>query len=63
MSVLSGIVIGSFNIAEKEELEEIQFPPTHWIMMGLHGRGNYNSDDFWFTVNSGNYRTKKKANN
>lgn len=38
MSVLSGIVIGSFNIAEKEELEEIQFPPTHWIMMGLHGR-------------------------
>lgn len=62
MSVLSGIVIGSFNIAEKEELEEIQFPPTHWIMMGLHGRGNYNSDDFWFTVNSGNYEQKKKAN-
>lgn len=62
MSVLSGIVIGCFNIAEKEELEEIQFPPTHWVMMGLRGRGNFNSDDFWFTVNSGNYEQKKKAN-
>lgn len=62
MSIISGAVINSFDVATKDELEEIQFPPTHWIMMGLHGRGNYNADDFWFTVKSGNYEQKKKAN-
>lgn len=62
MAILSGAFINSFNIATKDELEEIQFPPTHWVMMGLHGRGNYNADDFWFTVKSGNYDQKKKAN-
>lgn len=54
--------IKSFDIADKSELEEIQFPPEHWVMMGLHDRGGFYSEDFWFTVNSGNYEQKKEAN-
>lgn len=53
--------IGSFDIADESELEEIQFPPEHWIMMGLHDRGGYYENDFWFTMNSGDYRHKKEA--
>lgn len=53
--------IKSFDIADKSELEEIQFPPEHWVMMGLHDRGGFYSEDFWFTVNSGNYEQKKAA--
>lgn len=54
--------IRSFDIADKSELEEIQFPPTHWVMMGLHDRGGFYINDFWFTVNSGNYEQKQEAN-
>lgn len=69
--LLSGIVIASaassafiksFDLADKQELEEIKFPPTHWVMMGLHDRGGFYLDDYWFTVNSGDYDQKKEAN-
>lgn len=60
--ILSGILINSFNISDKEELNQIKFPPSHWVMMGLKGKGNFNSDDFWFTVNSGDYQHKIQAN-
>lgn len=53
--------IKSFDIADESELEEIQFPPEHWVMMGLHDRGGFYINDFWFTVNSGNYEQKKEA--
>lgn len=59
-AVCSGF-IKSFDIADESELEEIQFPPEHWVMMGLHDRGGFYSEDFWFTVNSGNYEQKKAA--
>lgn len=59
---LCSTFINNFNIANENELEETQFPPHHWIMMGLHDRGGFYIDDFWFTINSGNYEDKKEAN-
>lgn len=61
-SAASAAFINSFDLADKEELEETKFPPTHWIMMGLHDRGGFYFDDYTFTVNSGNYDQKKEAN-
>ncbi|MGN1481769.1 glycosyltransferase family 39 protein [Porcipelethomonas sp.] len=62
MTILSGAFISSFNLDSKETLNETKFPPTHWIMMGLKGRGGFDIDDFWYTVQSGNYDQKKQAN-
>lgn len=53
--------IKSFDIASESELEEIKFPPEHWVMMGLHDRGGFYINDFWFTMESGNYQQKKEA--
>lgn len=61
-SVLCSAFIKSFDIADKGELEQTQFPPSHWVMMGLHDRGGFYINDFWFTVNSGDYQHKKDAN-
>ncbi len=58
---LCSTFINSFDLASKTELEETQFPPEHWVMMGLHDRGGFYIEDFWFTVNSGNYEQKKQA--
>ncbi len=62
MSLLSGAFIGSFNLDSKELSNEIEFPPTHWVMMGLRDRGGFSIDDFWFTIHSGDYDQKKAAN-
>ena len=53
--------INSFDITSDEELETYKFPPHHWIMMGLYGKGTYNLDDFYYTQSSGNYEAKKEA--
>lgn len=60
-SVLCTGFIKSFDIADESQLEELQFPPEHWVMMGLHDRGGYYNNDFLFTFNSGNYEQKKAA--
>lgn len=51
----------SFDTASQEELDEIKFPPHHWIMMGLHDRGGFYINDFWYTIKSGDYQQKKDA--
>lgn len=60
-SAVCSAFIGSFNIADEDELRENRFPPQHWIMMGLHDRGGYNDEDFLFTYNAGDYEQKKTA--
>lgn len=57
----SGLV-SSLNIATEEQLYEIKYPMTHWIMMGLKDDGKYDSEDSVFTAHSGNYDEKKAAN-
>lgn len=54
--------IGSFNITDKKEREQIEFPTTHWVMMGLHDRGGYYENDFYATMNSGDYDHKVEFN-
>ncbi len=72
------ILITGFNkvcekfIIQDKRKNDIEYPLTHWIMMGLsnpnddggiEGRyGGYNQKDSDYTASSGNYEEKKKAN-
>lgn len=55
-------LVTTLNYATPEELNERQYPITHWIMMGLKGNGGYNRADSDFTDKSGTYDEKKAAN-
>ncbi len=61
-TVLCNGFIGIFNITDKNDREQIEFPPTHWVMMGLHDRGGYYNKDFYATINSGDYDQKVEFN-
>ncbi len=61
-AILCNGFIGIFNITDKNEREQIEFPPTHWVMMGLHDRGGYYDKDFHATINSGDYEQKVEFN-
>lgn len=49
-----------FGITE-EMREKYEFPPTHWIMMGL-GYGGYSQEDVDYTDSFGTLEEKKEAN-
>lgn len=55
-------LVAVLNFAPPEQLNERQYPVTHWIMMGLKGNGGYNRADSNFTDKSGTYDEKKAAN-
>lgn len=55
-------LVSSLNITTPEESYEIEYPMTHWIMMGLKGDGKYDRAESNFTANAGNYDEKKAAN-
>lgn len=57
----SGIV-SAFNIADKETSDKEKYPITHWIMMGLNGKGGYNREDSKITAHAGDYNEKKEVN-
>ncbi len=38
-----------------EENRDMQYPYTHWIMMGLQGDGGYNDDDYKYTQQGETY--------
>lgn len=44
---VNGIIYGGH--LSREKAKENNTPYTHWIMMGLHGGGLYNGDDYNFT--------------
>lgn len=50
----------NFGITE-EMREKYEFPPTHWVMMGL-GYGGFSQDDVDFTASFDTYDEKKEAN-
>ena len=58
---LSAGIINAFHITDDEETDNMKFPLVHWIMMGLHDRGGYFDEDFWYTELSGDYENKKQA--
>lgn len=76
--VTSVILITLFNkvgeavLIKDNRKNELEFPITHWIMMGLNkpeseggtsiGYGAYSQDDADYTSTSGNYNEKKSAN-
>lgn len=55
-------LVSTLNFAPAEELNEQQYPMTHWIMMGLKGNGGFNQADSRFTRKSGTYDEKRAAN-
>lgn len=59
--VLCGGIINAFHITDDSETNDMKFPLVHWIMMGLHDRGGYYDEDFWYTELSGDYDDKKDA--
>lgn len=56
-----GIMKG-LGVITDESLEAYSFPFTHWVMMGLNGRGGYNADDFQLTFHTEGYEAKKQMN-
>ena len=56
------VFVSSLHFTTPEELNERQYPLTHWVMMGLKGNGGYNAEDSNFTDNSGTYEERKAAN-
>ena len=58
--ILQGIYInGNF---DREKLDEIKFPYTHWLMIGAQGNGGYNHDDVKYTETFKTEKEKVNAN-
>ena len=49
------------DLTSQDEQYEHRFPPAHWIMMGMHGAGNYCQDDVDYTNAFSTYDEKKEA--
>ena len=50
------------NINKYTEKKDTYFPSTHWIMMGLHGNGEYSESDYIYTHKYKTTEKMKKAN-
>lgn len=57
-----GAAMKGLGVISDETIEKYNFPYTHWVMMGLNGRGGYNDDDFRFTFHTEGFEAKKQAN-
>lgn len=51
----------SLNVITEERVEEYKFPMSHWLMMGLNGKGGFNEQDFEFTYGISGYDEKNQA--
>ncbi len=49
------------NIITPDGVESYGFPMSHWVMMGLNGRGGYNDDSFMFTYSQPDKQTRDAA--
>lgn len=59
-TVLSTVISKSLPITD-EMMDTYEFPPTHWVMMGLKGTGSFDQTEVDFSENAGNYQEKKDA--
>lgn len=55
-------IMYSTGAVTEEGVEEYGFPMTHWVMMGLKGRGGYNEEEFRYTFEISGQEEKKEAN-
>ena len=60
-TIIFSAVVNTTGFVTKEELQKEQYPLTHWIMMGLNGKGGYTHSDSLFTRKAGDYTQKKEA--
>lgn len=58
-AAVEGAVKG-LGVVTDESIEKYSFPYTHWVMMGLNGRGGYNADDFQLTFHTEGLEAKKE---
>lgn len=54
--------VDSMHIATKKQINESQYPYTHWVMMGLKDKGHYNLKDSNYTASFPNIQEKTQAN-
>lgn len=59
-TIIFSAVVNTTGFVTKEELQKEQYPLTHWIMMGLNGKGGYTHSDSLFTRKAGDYTQKKR---
>ena len=50
------------NLVSEESVELYEYPYTHWVMMGLNGKGGYNKQDSLFTAQIEGKKNKQEAN-
>ncbi len=55
------IYVKSTNLITEEDYNKYRMPTTHWIMMGMKGKGNFDSDSVNFTMSFDTYDQKKTA--
>lgn len=56
-----GFIAGRVDLITDEQYDQNQFPTAHWIMMGLTGKGSYNSEDVQYTLSFPTYDEKREA--
>lgn len=54
-------IMYSADIVTCKGVERYGFPLSHWVMMGLTGRGGYDNDSFMFTYSQPDIHTRNKA--
>lgn len=62
IGALYNTAFNSLHLATKEQVNESRYPYTHWVMMGLKGKGWYNVSDSNYTASFPDIETKTQAN-
>ena len=60
--VMYNVGYDSVGLVSEEFRDEYEFPYTHWVMMGLKGKGGYNLEDSEFTQSFKGKDNKREAN-
>lgn len=59
--LLSAFITAKNIIFDRELTDRYQYPPEHWIMMGLDGVGGFNLNDCIYTSSYDSYELKQQA--
>ena len=58
----SSVALKPAHLISDESSDRYQFPPAHWVMMGLKDFGAYNAEDSDFTESFPTMKERKEAN-
>ncbi|MGN0487831.1 MAG: glycosyltransferase family 39 protein [Ruminococcus sp.] len=61
-ATLYNTAFNSMHLATKEQFNESQYPYTHWVMMGLKGKGCYHLSDSNYTASFPDIQEKTQGN-